>query len=71
MREMDMQKTYIWRPWRQMQNFRTQFLGLIATGILAKLHPIAWSCMFSYKFLQYFKNTFFRTPVCDGFFKFN
>ena len=54
-REMDIQNTYI--------KYTTQFLGLMNSGILAKLHPIIWCCIsvwvFSCKFLQYFENTFF------------
>ena len=72
---MNMQKAYIWLPVRQMDNFSTQFLGVLSLGILAKLHPITliciWVLIFSCRFLQYFENTFFRTLVHDGFFKFN
>ena len=61
------------RPGRQMFSFCTQFLVLMFASIVAKLHPIIWSCIllwvFSYKFLQYYKNTFFRTIVYDGFYK--
>ena len=61
---MDMQKTYIWRPGRQIHSFCKQFLGLMSLGILAKLHPIIWSCisvwLLSCKFLQHFENTFFK-----------
>ena len=39
-REMDTQKTYMWHPGRQMHSFRTQVLGLMSLGILARLHPI-------------------------------
>ena len=56
-----------------MFSFCTQFLVLMFASIVAKLHPIIWSCIllwvFSYKFLQYYKNTFFRTIVYDGFYK--
>ena len=38
--EMDIQKTYILRPGRQMHSCRTQFLVLMSADILAKLHPI-------------------------------
>ena len=45
-----------------MHGFRTQFLSLMYVGILAKLHPVTFSCIlvwvFSCKFLQYFENTF-------------
>ena len=62
------------RPECQMHSFRTQFLVLMSAGIVAKLHPINWSCIplwvISYKFFQYFENTFFRTLVYDGFYKF-
>ena len=57
-----------------MHSSRTQFLVFMSANIVAKLHPIIWSCiwlwMISYKFLQYFENTFFRTLVYDGFYKF-
>ena len=58
-----MQKTYIWRPGRQMHNFHTQVLGVMSDdGILAKLHPIIRSYIsewvFSHNFLQYFENVF-------------
>ena len=57
-----------------MHSFRTQFLVFMSADIVAKLHPIIWSCIWlwviSYKFLQYFENTFFRTLVYDGFYKF-
>ena len=65
---MNMQRAYIWRPGRQMHSFRTQFLVLMSAGILAKLQPIIWSYIllgvFSYKFLQYFENTFFLEHLC-------
>ena len=50
-------------PGRQMHSFPTYFLVLMPAGIVAKLHPIIWSCIslwaFSYTFLQHFKNTSF------------
>ena len=58
-REMDTQKTNMWRPGREMQ-FSYAILGQMSSGILAKLHPIIWYCLsvwvFSWKFLQYFQN---------------
>ena len=61
------------RPGRQMHSFLTQFLVLMSACILAKLHPIIWSCIsvwvFSYKAFQYSKTPFFRTLVYDGFYK--
>ena len=62
------------RPGRQMHSFRTQFLVLMSADIVAKLHPIIWSCIWlrviSYKFLQYFESTYFRTLAYNGFYKF-
>ena len=49
-----------------------RFSVLMPAGIVAKLHPIIWSFIllwvFSYKFLQYFENTFFRTLVYNDFY---
>ena len=57
-----------------MHSFRKQFLVFMSADIVAKLHPTIWSCIWlwviSFKFLQYFENTFFRTLVYDGFYKF-
>ena len=56
------------RPGRQMHSFRTQLLVFMYAGILAKLHPIIWSCIslwvFSYQFLQYFEITFVLEHLC-------
>ena len=47
--EINIEKTYIWRPGRQMSDFHTHVLDLGSAGILTKLHPITWN-----EFLRYF-----------------
>ena len=72
-REMNMQKIYIWHPGCQKHDFRTQFLGLMSAGILAKLHPITWHCISVWVFFvsssNISKTYFFRTLVYHGFFR--
>ena len=67
--EMDMQSAYIWTSRTSNVQFSRTFFDFNACD------RIVWICIslwvFSYKFLQYFENTFFRRLVYYDFYTFN